>query len=133
MHRTGIETYWGSPEKTFIQIDYGSDWDWPEFWASDSIVREMLDTSTVPIDLILNLEEAEIPSTTLTELPRIARSAAGATHARVRHIFLVGTGTYLRTAWDLFQRLFPDIANRIIVCNTLTDAYSHPDMPPQSQ
>jgi hypothetical protein len=125
MTRTGIETYWGNPEKTFIQIDYGIDWDWPDFWASDRSLREMLDSVNTSVDIVLNLEEAEIPSTTITELPRIARNAAGTTHPRVHQMFLVGTGMYLRTAWDLFQRVFPDTARNIIVCDTLTEAYSH--------
>jgi hypothetical protein len=132
MARTGIETYWSSLEKKIIRIDYGIGWDWPDFWESDRLVREMLDSSDSPIDLLMNLEEAEIPSTTLTELPRIARNAAGSTHPRIRRIFLVGTGAYLRTAWELFKQVFPDVASRVVVCNTLADVYSHPDVPPQS-
>ena len=132
MNRTGIETYWGNPEKTFIRIDYGIDWDWPDFWASDRILREMLDSTSIPVDIILNLEEAEIPSTTITELPRIARNAVALTHPHVHLMFLVGTGTYLRTAWELFQRVFPDNASSIVVCDTLADAEGHRGKPRQS-
>jgi hypothetical protein len=117
-----ITITWGNQQHTVILITCGNDWTWEDFQAADRAMLEMLNSSERRVDFILDLSEGQLPPNLVEQFPALTRTA-GVTHANAGRIALVGSQSTPGMVWDLFERAYPTVAAKVILCGTVEQAY----------
>ena len=67
-----IEVIWGNTEQTAIQVVFTGEWNWYEFYACSGEISRMMEQTTQPIDVLLDMQHSKpMPLDIRTHLLRV--------------------------------------------------------------
>jgi hypothetical protein len=114
-----IVVEWGNPEKSFIECRFVAPWDWHEYRQADADMQALLESSTGPVDLIMDFSAGrELPGNILSNV----RSGGPPGHANLRTTVLVNISPLLQVIGGILAKLYPGRAPKVIPVKTRAEA-----------
>lgn len=115
-------------ENEFLHYSFEGDWDWDVFYQS--IERGRAFDHKQPTDVILDFRRVShiAPDAVLRLKP-----AAQIAERNQRRYIIVARSSSIQTIFMLFIRIYPSLATRFFLVNTLEDAYAVLARPERSE
>jgi hypothetical protein len=120
----GITVNWTDNSQTCLLLTYEKGWTWEDFFNTSPVVAEFLNSVDHPVDTIHDVSSSTIPTNVITQLPKLTRGSSTLKHPNSRYVVMVGPTHYLRILIGIFQRLYHDWGQRVILAATLDEAHA---------
>jgi hypothetical protein len=117
-----INVRWDDSAKQVILVTYPDGWNWVEFKQAGDNAEALL--AEVPHDVdIIHYVTGAIPTNTLSQIPEIARTSPSLINPQIRYAIVVGTSRYLEIAYRMFRTIYPQLTERLLMCETIDAAH----------
>ncbi len=111
----GILIDWVDENQTALQYTLSGEWTWEELEAAIQRATELLDSSTKPVYVIIDMRRCPmLPFFHLQNLRTIA-NAPTTNHPNNKGFLVVGANRFIRSVTKIFQQYFPDAFSRYTV------------------
>jgi hypothetical protein len=115
----GIYLEWDDPDRTAIRQIFDAQWTWSDFYDAQRSVDEMIDTVDYAVGVILDMpSNVVLPPNALSH----GKHYVDTLHPRLYLTALSSKSQLLQTIYDLFGRVYPHAAKRIVLVQDLEEA-----------
>ncbi len=115
----GIQTKWYDDTHQAIVREFDRQWTWEDFYASQQVVHEMLQSVPYDVHQIIDFSASQtLPSNILTH---IGKSERNMPKNRGKSIVVIQSPLY-QTMYNILTKVFPSIVTRVVLVKTREEA-----------
>ncbi|MGB7339343.1 MAG: hypothetical protein WBC91_10665 [Phototrophicaceae bacterium] len=115
---------WDDSNQTRVLLEFETTWTWDEFDQALERTDNLLATVSHTVDIIIDLEGAEIPNDYLKAAQRLLTDPSMGMRPNEGHRVVVGANKWIRTAYNTLQKTFSKQlqGREILFANDLSQA-----------
>ena len=115
-----IDLSWANQEKTALLFTTTGDWNWEEFLEAMQRAHTLMDEVAHPVDWVVHNQDGRMPNNWVAYGRRLAKM----NHANTNRMVFVGASSFIQTAFSVFERITPNLGQRVRFVETMDEAYA---------
>jgi len=114
----GIHLRWDDESRTRVIWEFDRTWNWKDYFAAQEQHMKLAAEVDYPVDAIVDMRESvSLPSGVPTQFKRIAQAYNADSYS-----VLVGVSRFVSIMFDLFARVQPETARKILTAKSMDEA-----------
>lgn len=117
-----ITVSWYDDEKRIVLREMRGNWDWEDFYTSQTMINDMLQQVPHVVDQIIDTRKASaMPQSALTHFRSASKNVPENAGIRV----VVGSNAFYQMIFKILKNVFPNVAENVILLPDMDAALKH--------